>query len=515
MRQSFVEPGTEEAFDVAIVGYGPTGAVLAHLLGLCGVRTLVLEREPAPYPLPRAIVFDDEAMRVFQWVGIADRLEPLTAPHPGMRFVDREGRLLLDWPRPQSPGLHGWRPNYRFYQPDLERLLREEMAARPTVTVRTRCEAFLARDDGDHVHLRYENMANGRVHRVRARYVVGCDGARSLIRRFIESPMTDHGFHERWLVVDMLLKRDMPELGDHSVQHCDPEQPMTYVRGPFNRRRWEMAVPDDADSAIVSSPPEVWKRLARWITPDDAEIERTAVYTFHSLVATRWRQGRLLIAGDAAHQTPPFMGQGMCTGIRDAANLGWKLALACRGIGGERLLDSYQSERLPHATEYIRTAVRLGGLINTAGTETALRAAMPDAGGGAKMESIQPPLGPGLGEGPHRGRLFGQPKLADGTPMDRTVGHVFVLVCSHDLAAEIALPEGVALVTTQNAPDVAAHLARFGTRAALLRPDRFVLGTAGTAQATADLLSRLLPSARPPRPSAPGLLPERASQEGS
>lgn len=493
MRQSPAGSASEEAFDVVIVGYGPTGAVLAHLLGLCGVQVLVLEREAAPFPLPRAIVFDDEAMRIFQWVGVADRLEPLTAPHPGMRFVDRDGRLLLDWPRPQSVGPQGWRPSYRFYQPDLERLLREEMASRQTVTVRTRCEAFLASEDRDHVHLRYEDMTRGRVQRVRARYVVGCDGARSLIRRFIESPMTDHGFHERWLVVDMMLKREMPELSDHTVQHCDPRQPATYVRGPFNRRRWEMAVPDDADAATVSSPQEVWKRLARWITPDDAEIERTAVYMFHSLVAARWREGRLFIAGDAAHQTPPFMGQGMCAGIRDAANLGWKLALACRGAGGEELLDSYQSERLPHATEYILTAIRLGGLINTAGTEAALRAAMPNAEGGARMETIQPPIGPGLGEGRHRGRLFGQPLLADGAFMDRGVGHSFVLICAHEIAAGLTLPQGVELVTTENAPDVASHLARFGVQAALLRPDRFVLATAETAQEAAGMLSRLMP----------------------
>jgi 3-(3-hydroxy-phenyl)propionate hydroxylase len=493
MLQSCAQPGTEETYDVAIVGYGPTGAVLAHLLGLDGMRVLVLEREPAPYPLPRAIVFDDEAMRVFQWVGVADRLEPLTAPHPGMRFVDPEGRLLLDWPRPQSVGPQGWRPNYRFYQPDLERLLREEMVARPGVTVRTRCDVVAAQEEADHVHLHYEDLADHRRVRVaHARYVVGCDGARSLIRRTIGSPMTDHGFHERWLVADMMLKRQMPELGDHTIQHCVPGQPVTYVRGPFNRRRWEMALPDAADADTISEPAEVWKRLARWVTPDDADIERTAVYTFHSLVASRWRKGRLFIAGDAAHQTPPFMGQGMCTGIRDAANLGWKLSLACRGGGGEELLDSYETERLPHATEYILTAIRLGGLINTAGTEAALRAAIPNAEGATRMESIQPPLGPGLGEGQHRGRLFGQPVLADGRRMDRSTGHAFVLVCTDDLAAQLLCPRDVVLVTTRDAPDVATHLGRFGASAVLLRPDRFILGTAATAQEVADMLSRQL-----------------------
>ena len=484
-----------EDFDVVVVGYGPTGGVLGHLLGLCGIRTLVLEREAAPYPLPRAIVFDDEIMRVFQWIGIADDLEPLTAAHPGMRFVDRNGELLLDWPRSLEVGPQGWRSNYRFYQPDLERLLRDKMAARPTVEVRTRADVFFLEDEEDCVHLRYEDTANGRIRRVRAKYVVGCDGARSLVRRFIESPMEDLGFHERWLVVDVVLKREMPELGDYSVQFCDPDRPMTYVRGPKRRRRWEMKVPPDVDGAVLTAPAEVWKRLSRWITPEDGEIERAAVYIFHSLVASEWRKGRLLIAGDAAHQTPPFMGQGMCTGLRDAANLGWKLARAVR-TGDEALLESYQSERHPNAVEYIKTAVHLGSIINMAGSHDEVRAALANRSGSGKMESIRPSLGPGLGVGPHAGRLFGPPLLADGRRMDMTIGHEFVLVVDAALADAVPLPEGLAVVATHNAPDVQTHLDRFSTRAALLRPDRFILGTANTPPELAITLGRLPSSTR-------------------
>ena len=145
-----------ERFDVAIVGYGPTGATLAHLLGACGLKTLVLEREVAAYHLPRAVHFDGEVMRVFQWAGIAADLEPLTHTHPGMRFVAPDGKLLLDWPRPQGEGPQGWRANYRFHQLDLETLLRETMAARPTVTVRSRCNVIEVDDAGDAVDLRYE-----------------------------------------------------------------------------------------------------------------------------------------------------------------------------------------------------------------------------------------------------------------------------------------------------------------------------------------------------------------------
>jgi 3-(3-hydroxy-phenyl)propionate hydroxylase len=482
---------SEEDFDVIIVGYGPVGATLAHLLGLHGVRTLVLEREPATYHLPRAVHFDDEVMRIFQTIGVADRIAARTRINPGMRFVDAEGRLLLDWPRPQEVGPHGWHASYRVHQPDLEEVLRDALAARESVEVRTRCEAFLVEDRGDHVHLRYEDLSRGCVVRARARYVVGCDGARSLVRRFIETGMEDYGFHERWLVVDLLLKRPKAELGDHSIQHCNPARPATYVRGPGNRRRWEIAVLPDEDCTRIATASEVWKLLADWITPEEGELERTAVYTFHSLIAECWRRGRLFLAGDAAHQTPPFMGQGMCAGIRDVANLGWKLAVALGGQGSEELLDSYQSERHPNVREYITTAVRLGGLINTCGTEVALRAALRAPDGTARMDSLLMPLGPGLGAGPHAGQLFGQPRLRGGRRMDDAIGNAPVLVSEPSLVADLRLPGGVAVLTTEEAPDAAADLVRLGVSAALLRPDRYVFGTADTAEELADLLAAL------------------------
>ncbi len=488
-----------EDFDVAIVGYGPTGAVLAHLLGQCGVRVLALEREGAAYHLPRAVHFDAEVMRVLQWIGVAEAIEPLTARHPGMRFVGPKGELLLDWPRPDGIGPQGWRSNFRFHQPDLERLLREGMAARPTVTIRNRCELFLVEETEGGVNLRYEDMSRGKVERARAKYVVGCDGARSLIRRFIESGMEDHGFHERWLVADVILHGEKPELGDHSVQYCVPERPGTYVRGPGRRRRWEITVLPHEDSAAMARPERVWELLSPWLKPEEAELERAAVYVFHSLVAEDWRKGRLLLAGDSCHQTPPFMGQGMCAGVRDAANLYWKLALVCQGrlseAEAEELLESYEAERKPNAREYIRTAVRLGGLINACGTEAALRAALPAAAGGAaRMESIAPPLGRGLGSGELAGRLFGQPRLADGRLMDEAFRHRFVLVSEAALAEGLSAPKGLGLVTTADSPDAAEHLACFGVRAVLLRPDRHIFGAADSPAELAALVATAPPN---------------------
>lgn len=486
-----------EQYDVAIVGYGPTGAALAHLLGQCGLTVLVLERESAAYHLPRAVHFDGEVMRAFQWIGIAEAMQELTCLHPGMRFVAPDGTLLLDWPRPQGTGPQGWRTNYRFHQPDLERLLREAMENRPEVTVRTRCDLFMVEQDDAGVTLRYEDMSRGKVERVRAKYVVGCDGARSLIRRFIESGMEDYGFHERWLVIDVILNGDKPELGDYSIQYCVPERPSTYVRTPGRRRRWEITVLPDESAAEMTRPEKIWDMLSPWLKPEEAELERAAVYFFHSLVAEDWRKGRLLLAGDACHQTPPFMGQGMCAGIRDVVNLYWKLALVCKGQvtdgAAEKLLDTYESERKPNAREYIQTAVRLGGLINTCGTEAALSAALPGSRGSARMENIAPPLGAGLGTGDLAGRLFGQPRMADGRLMDEVYRHQWVVVADATLVSGLELSPDIGLVTTENATDAAEHLQRFGARAVVLRPDRHTLGGADTAAELAALLERVLP----------------------
>ena len=472
---------SRENFDVAIIGFGPSGATLAHLLGAFGLNVLVLERESAPYALPRAVHFDDEIMRVFQTIGLGGTLAANTVVNAGMRFVDSSGQLLLDWSRPQQIGRHGWHASYRFHQPDLERILNESIKRFSNVQVRRRCEAFLLDDRGDHVVLRYEDMATGKICEARAAHVVGCDGARSLVRRFIGTEMVDHGFHEKWLVVDVLLKSPRPDLGDHSVQHCHPQHSVTYTRQPGNRRRWELRqTPDDPDISRARDE-DIWPLLSRWVSPDEARIERSTAYTFHSLIAKRWRLGRLWLAGDAAHQTPPFMGQGMCAGIRDVANLAWKLALAVRGGADESVLDSYQSERLPNVEKYITTAVSLGRLINASDPEAALRMAKPSDNGISRMESLDSVLGPGLGSGVLKGQLFGQPSLRDGRLMDDLLGYAPVLVIEASFMNELDSRPGIQVITTNDAPDLHQLLSALGVRAALLRPDRYILSTADRA----------------------------------
>lgn len=492
-------------FDVAIVGLGPTGATLANLLGICGLSVLVLEREAEAYHLPRAVHFDDEVMRVFQTLGLAEEIAQTVRVNPGMRFVDAAGKLLLDWPRPREVGPQGWHASYRFHQPDLEKILRAGLERFDQVEVRSRTELIDAEDEGQRLTLRCKDLVKNEVYGLEAQYLIGCDGARSTVRRLIGTEMEDLGFQERWLVIDALLKRPMPELGDHTIQHCDPARPATYVRCPGDRRRWEISVHDEEAAEEIATSESVWKLLRPWLTSADAEIERKAVYTFRSAIAQSWRKGRILIAGDAAHLTPPFMGQGMCAGIRDAANLAWKLTLCVRSQADDSLLDSYQSERLPHAQAYIETAMRLGGLINTCGTEDALRAALPQADGSARMESIAPPLGLGLSTGDHRHgrRLFSQPLLANGARLDDHCGYAPVLLAETSLLhdghpwLEKALAMGVSVLSTDNEPNVRAELDRLETKAVLLRPDRYILGTAADGSELSDLLDGLLPSPLP------------------
>ena len=463
--------------DVCIIGLGPVGAVLGNLLGQAGRSVLVLEREEAAYHLPRAVHFDEEVMRLFETMGLAEAIVPHTHVSPGMRFVDVAGRILLEWPRPAGLGRQGWNSSYRFHQPDLERELRAGLGRFANVRVLNGTEAIGLVQDADLLTVTHRGGT------VRARYVVGCDGARSFVRRAIGEAPEDLGFRERWLVIDLILRRPMPELGDWSVQFCDPARSATYVRGTGMRRRWEIRLHDEEEAPDAE---QVWALLARWIGPEDAELERFAVYWFASVLAHPWRDRRLLIAGDAAHQTPPFLGQGMCTGMRDVANLAWKLDRVLAGFEPTELLDSYESERAEHARAYIARAVQLGALINTTATAP---------GGPAVMSSIQPQLGPGLAagwDGLGRG-VAPQPVLSDGRRLDAVVGYRFALLMRPDIsltdpqtrhlaARDIVLVADDALV---------AWLNDAGCIAVVVRPDRYILGAARDWDELARLIDQI------------------------
>lgn len=345
-----------EIFDVAIVGYGPVGAALAILLGQRGRRVVMLERHVEPYPLPRAVHYDHEIARILQACGVAEQCSTIVEPAEVYEFQNAERRTLIRFGRTGN-GLSGWPQSSMFSQPELEAVLFARVDELRDVEVRRGWLVTDLFDDGDTIVVSNDDQS------VRARYVVGCDGANSTVRSLTGLSMTDRAFFYDWLVVDVVF--DEARVFDPlNVQICDPVRPTTMVSGGPGRRRWEfMALPGESVE-FLNDEATAWSLLEPFdARPDNARLEKHAVYRFQARWAEEWRRGRVFLAGDAAHQTPPFAGQGLCTGLRDAANLAWKLDLVLRDLAPDALLDTYQGERAPHTQAVIELAIEMGKLV--------------------------------------------------------------------------------------------------------------------------------------------------------
>lgn len=490
---------SDHLVDVAIIGFGPAGATLANLLGQAGLSVVVLEKEAAIYPLPRAIHFDGEVMRIFQSIGLRGAVEGISrAGLTGMHFVNANDETLLIRGGTTALGPHGCASNYYFHQPELERVLREGVARFENVRVCLQHSVLDIQQQPDHASLQVQDIQRNSTYAINARYVVGCDGARSLVRKILGSPMQDLGLHRAWLVFDALLKDNAPALPDHTVQHCDPARPMTYCNVTGNRRRWEIMMLPDDDPAEIVKPENLWPLVSRWVQPDNADIERATIYTFHSVIAQGWRTGRLMITGDAAHQTPPFLGQGMCAALRDASNLAWKLQAVLTGMANEDLLDTYESERAPHVQAFIELAVRLGDIIQTTDTEAAkARDAKFRQGQPEIFQFPAPVLGKGMvSTGPAPvGQTFPQPQLDNGQWLDEVIGNHFAVIALPEVLQEVSSQTRAQWkqwqVVSQSAQDASlrAWLEQHSVHAVVVRPDRYILGMASTS-AQLDALSQ-------------------------
>lgn len=463
--------------DIVVVGFGPVGSTLAALLARRGLRVLVVDRETEIFPLPRAAHFDHEVMRVLQELGCVDEVGPATILNPGMEFVTAAGEVLLAvHSGDRTPS--GWPASILFHQPDLELVLRD-VAERSGAEIRLGVGVSNVTDRGDHVLISFADATE-----TTASYVVACDGARSTVRKQLDISMLDLGFEEPWLVTDLVLADDADRPSAFTLQVCDPLRPTTLVPMPPPRFRFEfMLLPAD-DPASISSPESVASLLTPWMNAGAATVERAAVYSFHGLIATEWRRGRVLLAGDAAHQTPPFLGQGMCSGIRDAQNLAWKLARVLHGTSPDALLDTYQLEREPQVRNIIQLAVDLGRVICTTDPEAAAQRdagmlAARAAGGGTMGQALMPSLPEGplvtLGAG---GQAH-QPVI-DGVRLDDLAGDRFVVALRS--AAQRSNP-GVAfwsaldalILDADTTPEVAKLLDALAADAVVVRPDRYVL----------------------------------------
>jgi 3-(3-hydroxy-phenyl)propionate hydroxylase len=498
------EAGSRKMFDVAIVGFGPTGATLANLLGSAGLSVMVLEKEAVIFPLPRAIHFDGEVMRIFQSLGLKNETMAISRPGiQGMHFVNAANETLMIRGGTAALGPHGCANNYYFHQPELEALLREGCKRFPNVTVLLEHELLSVTGGAENALLSVRNLAVGKTAEFQARYVVGCDGARSPVRKSMGSPLIDLGLRQPWLVFDVMLQREVA-LPDYTVQICDPARPMTFCNVTNNRRRWEIMVMPGDDHEELVKPENLWKLVSRWVTPADASLERAAIYTFHSVIATGWRKGRLLLAGDACHQTPPFLGQGMCAGIRDAANLAWKLEAITQGRATDELLDSYEAERAPHVRSLIELAVRLGSIIQTTDPAQARARDEKFASGGPEIFELpaQSLGGRDLDNASHKavGCPFPQPRLADGRLLDELLGRRMAVIGRKDIIEKISAgtarrwQQAGAQVIDQPDAALVQWLDAHKLAAVIIRPDRYVQGVARNTQELEDI-SRRLPAA--------------------
>jgi 3-(3-hydroxy-phenyl)propionate hydroxylase len=495
-------PGPDTT-DVLVVGFGPVGAALAGLLGRRGLDVLVLERDFEVFPLPRAAHVDHTGLRTWQELGVLDRLLPGMQANRGLDFLTSRGELLARIPSDQ-PNSSGLPTSMYFFQPVLDATVRAAVAAMPSVRVRLGTEVTDTVSAGDHVRVSAAGPG-GEPQEITAKWLVACDGAGSRVRDQAGFSVEDLHFDEPWLVVDLVLDKGGDESG-RAVCLCDPSRPTYSIPMPARRHRFEFRLMDEDDPARMLRTERIEELVTPWFPDLPFKVERAAIYAFHGLVARNWRRQRVLLAGDAAHQMPPFLGQGMCSGLRDAANLAWKLDLVLRRGAPEELLDSYEAERRAHVRSVAEAAVRIGRLICTVDAVAAaerdrrmLSAAKPPS---QRIGFALPALLPGALIQENGGDLFVQPGGAD-VRLDDAIGSRFaVLARSASLLGpgpadwwRDQLGAFVATAAQLAAPNAAGVLAWLDSRdsdVVVVRPDRYVLWAGSDLEAVTGKISGLL-----------------------
>lgn len=499
--------------DVAIVGYGPVGQALALNLLQHGHRVVVIERWSALYALPRAVSYDHEAARILQALGVADALRPHTCFTDTYEWRNAAQQTLVEYTGCDDIAISGWPRSIGFHQPSLEAVLdgciRRHGAQ---VELLQGWEALALEESPNHVSLRLRSAQapSAASRTVQARYVVGCDGAGSFVRQAMGSHYENLDFAADWLVVNIKPK-DPARCDQRLVQICDPSRPTTLVTGGPGRRRLEFMLLPGEDRAAMNTEAQAWRLVAMqgW-TPDNAELERHAVYTFRAALADCWQRGRVLLAGDAAHLTPPFAAQGLCAGLRDVQALAWRLDQVLNGVATPALLDSYEAERAPHARELIEFAVALGRVSCVLDPEEARRRDQRILAGARSVASSYPLPRLGISSlqdnaDPHAGRLALQARVRVGERVglfDDVIGHGFALLTLDDEAGLSDEQRNFLAAIGAHVISFGAHgtvrdidgsyrrwFAELGCRTVLVRPDFYLFGT-GVATALVEALRR-------------------------
>lgn len=484
-------------YEVIVIGGGPVGATALTMLGHAGISAVGIERETEPWPFARAVHFEGEILRLLQSIGLADKVYAHCRPMCDFRIVNQADETLITHATGQL-GSQGWHDQVLFHQPNIEPVLRAEIERQPSVELRVGAEMLEFSQDTDGVSCVIRSP-DGVTEMITARWLLACDGATSSIRRQLDVQTEQLGSDDPWLIVDGIL-HDSEGIPGDMVFIGHYTRPALWVRLPGERVRMEFKVlPGDDPDEIVT--PESIARLSNGVLNVDKFVpDRVAIYTFRARLAEQWRIGNIFLAGDAAHLAPPLFGQGLCAGMRDIANLVWKLRLVARGLADDSLLDTYESERKEHARYWVSQAANMAGLIQT--TDPKVAKGRDDHIRANPTESMppRPSLGPGLHDGgrdKRAGMLSEQPTLADGRRLDDLVGHRFLVASTPELLAGLTpemtarLAASTEVATLSDPAVVGTLLASAGPNAVCVRPDRYLMGVADEAAALEALLNQV------------------------